>query len=445
MVTLQTNQEEPPGRFSKQRVTSGVDQLDRLLGGLFIGDNVVWHDDAGSLASIFCLNFLQASEANNKPIIYVSFDRSPRNLIERLGPLAEYPNLTILDCFTWGKGAGSDVFLRFYHDNRGQWPCKVVCVDDPRQMKAVGDALYGLHSTLTDDVRLVFESITGMQELWGGEDQIVRFYTHSCPRLYELNTVAYWILEKDAHTHRLRAQINQIAQVAIELSIKRGTTSLTILKAENRSMEEQHRPHEYWTKDISVSFEDEKHTSGRIELGARLKDIRTKRGFSQTELSRLVGVTPSTISQIESSLIYPSLPALLKMAEVLSADVRSFFQERSDMTRRLVFSAAEAVDVRIPDVPEGAVVAKSLTPVDFDARAEPYLIEIPSETKLPQHFFGHKGSEIGYMLSGKLHMTVDKTVYKLRAGDLVYLTSEIPTRWANPGPGSARLLWLKIK
>ena len=43
------------------RVSSGVGQLDRLLGGLFIGDNVVWHDDAGNLASAFCLNFLETS------------------------------------------------------------------------------------------------------------------------------------------------------------------------------------------------------------------------------------------------------------------------------------------------------------------------------------------------------------------------------------------------
>ena len=133
------------------------------------------------------------------------------------------------------------------------------------------EAVYGLHATLTDDVRLVFESITGMQELWGGEDQIVTFYGHSCPRLYELNTVAYWVLEKDAHSTRLKAQINQIAQVAIELSIKRGTTSLTILKAENRSLEAQHRPYEYWTRDLTVAFEDGKRTSGRIELGQRLK------------------------------------------------------------------------------------------------------------------------------------------------------------------------------
>ena len=174
-----------------------------------------------------------------------------------------------------------------------------------------------------------------MQELWGGEEEILSFYTHSCPRLYELNTVAYWVMEKDAHTSRLRAQINQIAQVAIELSVKRGTTSLTILKAENRGMDNLHRPYHYWTKDLTITFEDERRTSGRIELGLRVKEIRTKRGLSQTELAKLVGVTPSTISQVESNLIYPSLPALLKIAEVLSVEVSSFFQAKSDVAKRL--------------------------------------------------------------------------------------------------------------
>ena len=55
----------------KMRVATGVSQLDVILGGLFIGDNVVWHDDAGSLASVFCSNFIQVSEVQNKNIIYV--------------------------------------------------------------------------------------------------------------------------------------------------------------------------------------------------------------------------------------------------------------------------------------------------------------------------------------------------------------------------------------
>ncbi|MBW2567269.1 MAG: XRE family transcriptional regulator, partial [Deltaproteobacteria bacterium] len=84
----------------KTRVSSGVSFVDRIMGGLFIGDNVVWHDDSGNLASAFCLNFLETSLALQKPVIYISFDRSPKNLLDKLGPLAESPDLTILDGFT---------------------------------------------------------------------------------------------------------------------------------------------------------------------------------------------------------------------------------------------------------------------------------------------------------------------------------------------------------
>ena len=188
----------------KMRIASGVSQLDRLLGGIYIGDNVVWHDDAGSLASAFCLNFIQTSESQEKPLIYVCFDRSPRNLLDKLGPLAESGSLIILDCFTHGKGAGSDVFLSFYEENDAELPCQIIRVEEPREVQQVMDAFYGVHSRLKGDVRFVFESLTGMQELWGGEEHIIRFYSHSCPRLYELNTIAYWVMEKRAHSPRLR-------------------------------------------------------------------------------------------------------------------------------------------------------------------------------------------------------------------------------------------------
>ncbi len=429
----------------KMRIASGVSQLDRLLGGLFIGDNVVWHDDAGSLASVFCMNFMQASTSQEKPFIYVSFDRSPRNLLDKLGPLAESETLTILDCFTHGKGASSDVFLNFYEEGNSKWPCRIICVKEPWKVNAVTESFYGVHGELEGDVRFVFESLTGMQELWGGEDDLIHFYSHSCPRLYELNTIAYWIMEKKAHSTRLRAQINQIAQVAIDLSVKRGTTSLTILKAEKRSLENQNKPHRYWVKDLTVSFETEKHTTGQIDLGMRLKELRMKRGLSQTELAKMVGVTPSTISQVESRLIYPSLPALLKMAEVLSVEISSFFQKKSDLSRQIVFPGIGAVDVKFPELPADSVGAKLLAPLDFDGKAEPYLIEIPPKKTLPSHFFIHKGEEVGYVLAGKLQLKVGKGVYSVRSGDVIYLTAHIPSQWKNPGPGTAKLLWVKIK
>lgn len=427
------------------RAASGVSELDRLLGGLYIGDNVVWHDDAGSLADPFCMSFIQASQAQNKPLIYVSFDRSPKNLFEKLGTLSENRGLTILDCFTHGKGAGSPVFLKFYEEFEDKTSCNIVSLDEPCEPRKVMDALYGIHGNMEGDVRLVFESLTGMQELWGGEEHILNFYTHSCPRLYELNTIAYWIMEKGAHSSRLRAQINQIAQVAIDLAIRRGKTYLSVVKAEGRHLDTINKPYIYWRRDLHITFDPERRDANRVDLGMRLKEFRTKRGLSQTELAKLVGVTPSTISQVESNLIYPSLPALLKMAEVLFVEVSSFFQASVDVRNRLVFPASEAVDIKIPDLPDGGIYARRLSPVDLDSKAEPYLIEIPPKKRLPTHFFIHKGDEIGYLLSGRLEFKLEQAVYKVRPGDVIYLTSEMPAEWNNPGQSVARLLWLKIK
>ncbi len=431
--------------FSEKNITSGIESLDQLLGGLCIGDNVVWYDAAGSLASVFCLNLIRASQTENKPLIYVSFDRSPKNLLEKLGNLAKSPSFVLLDCFTFGKGAGSDIFLKFYEKPDSQQPCRIIRVDQPSDPHKVAQALYDTHKTMTGDVRFVVESLTGIQSLWDGEDDLLRFYSRTCPRLYELNTVAYWIMEKQAHSQRLRAHINTVAQVAIELSVKRGKTFLSILKAEKRDPGTLNRPYQYLSKGSEIYFESEKSTSVRVDLGARLKELRGKRGFSQTELARLIGVTPSTISQIESNLIYPSVPALLKIAEMLSVDVSSFFYPVENRPDRVVFTESDYSDMQFHDFSKDSISAKRLLPPDLDAKAEPYIIEIPAGKSLSSHFFSHKGEETGYVLSGELRMKLEKAVHIVKAGDTIYLGNENPFRWKNEGAEPAKMLWIKVK
>lgn len=427
----------------KERVSTGLAELDRCLDGLFIGDNVIWYDEAGSLAFPFTLNFIQESQKRNKPLIYVTFDRSPKTLVAELGPLAQDPQLTILDCFTHGKGDGSSVFGKFYEKSGAQWPYRIVKVNEPWKPDKVSEAIYGIHKTLTGDVRFVFESLTGMQDLWEGEESILKFYSHSCPRLYELETIAYWVVEKGAHSNRLKAHINQIAQVVIDLAIKRGKSALTILKAHNRKPKSLNKPESFWADGMAVSFDVEKTVPSSLDLGARLKQLRTKQGMHQKELAGMIGVTPSTISQIESNLIYPSLPALFKMAQILSVDVGYFFQKESAGQKPSVFSGGGRT-VRFPDLPKGSIKGQHLLPVDMPSAIEPYFLEIPAGKKLPAHFFVHKGEEFGFLFEGELQVTIQNSVKQLAAGDVVYLTRHIPSQWKNTGKKAARMIWLKI-
>jgi transcriptional regulator with XRE-family HTH domain len=428
----------------KRRVSSGIAGLDKLLSGLYIGDNVILYDDAGSLASAFCMKFIKESQKQKKPIVYVTFDRSPKNLIEKLGPLAENQQLTILDCFTNGKGDKAEVFNKFYEKDGAQWPYQVIKVTEPWKPDAVGEAIYGIHGTLTGDVRFVIESLTGMQDLWEGEERILRFYSRSCPKLYELDTIAYWIIEKGAHSNTLKAHINQIAQVAIDLSIKRGKSALKILKAEKRTPKALNEAFYYSYDGEEILIEGDTKIKAQHDLGVRIKQIRKKQGMSQKELSKLIGVTPSNISQIESNLIYPSLPALYKIAENLSVEMSSFFQDKT-LPVKTVFPKGKGVKISMPDMPKDSIYAQQLTPPDLDGKAESYLIQILPEKKLSSHFFVHKGEELGYVLSGKVNVVCQNETHTLEAGDTIYLKADIPTQWVNPGPETVKILWIKVK
>ena len=101
--------------------------------------------------------------------------------------------------------------------------------------------------------------------------------------------------------------------------------------------------------------------------------------------------------------------------------------------------------IGLADLPKRDVLGYRLSPADFDADAEPYLVEIPAGNKLGAHFFVHKGQEMGYLLEGRVELKIGNRLHQARPGDVIYLTSELPSRWKNTGEGTARLLWVKIK
>lgn len=428
----------------KKRVSSGIPELDRLMGDLYIGDNVLWYEDISSYSSAFCLNFIKETLTQKRPLIYVTFDRSPKNVVSFLGSQAESQNLTILDCFTNGKGHRSEVFNKFYEKNGALWPYKVIKVNDPTNPDHVGEAMYGLHSNLSGDVHFILDSLTGMQALWGGEDKIIDFYGKTCPRLYELDTIAYWLIEKGAHSNKLKANINKIAQVVIDLSVRRGKSTIKILKAEKRSSEFLNEHHEYLCEGSNIVFESQQQLKPRFDLGAKIKSVRLMRGISQKELASLTGVTPSTISQVEKNLIYPSIPALFRIAESLSVEVATLFKEHGAQQNVYVYPVDSRSATSLAKIVKDNAQAELLLPPDIDTPVEATIIRIRPGKKLAGHFFAHKGSELGYLISGQLKMTVNNQSYKINPGDTIYLHKDIPGSWSNISEENAELLWLKL-
>jgi len=60
-------------------------------------------------------------------------------------------------------------------------------------------------------------------------------------------------------------------------------------------------------------------------LGNRLKELRTQRGLTQTDLAALVGVSRKTVNTVENSVFVPSTLLALALAKTLNATVEELF------------------------------------------------------------------------------------------------------------------------
>jgi putative transcriptional regulator len=61
------------------------------------------------------------------------------------------------------------------------------------------------------------------------------------------------------------------------------------------------------------------------QLGNRLKEIRTAKGLTQTDLAALVGVSRKTINTVENSVFVPSTILALALARTLETTVEALF------------------------------------------------------------------------------------------------------------------------
>jgi putative transcriptional regulator len=61
------------------------------------------------------------------------------------------------------------------------------------------------------------------------------------------------------------------------------------------------------------------------KLGNRLKDVRTARGLTQTELAERIGVSRKTVNTVENGIFVPSTLLALALAHELKVKVEDIF------------------------------------------------------------------------------------------------------------------------
>jgi transcriptional regulator with PAS, ATPase and Fis domain len=141
----------------------------------------------------------------------------------------------LIDCFSSGKGNSDEMFLKFFDDPVRNSVRAPVHIADPADPSRLEQALIDAGTRDGQSANYVFDSLTGMLDLWGDENRVVRLFGHLCPRLYDLSTLAYWLVETDAHSEAFLAKVRHITQVIIEVSLANGERALTVHKAAGRN------------------------------------------------------------------------------------------------------------------------------------------------------------------------------------------------------------------
>jgi transcriptional regulator with XRE-family HTH domain/KaiC/GvpD/RAD55 family RecA-like ATPase len=424
------------------KISSGIGYLDHLLGFLKTGDNVIWEVEAGTYIEIFLQRFIDHNLKTGYKVVYVSFNVSPSTLTKRLNYLPNLDNLTILDCFTSGKGNNDPLFTQFYERDKEGFKGSVVKVENPKDLSQFRVALDRVEIEKGAGVRYIFDSLTGMQDIWGDENVTYKFFTYSCPRLYDLQTVAYWVLEKEAHTPSFKANLRHITQVAIELEKQSGDLFFKVIKIEGRFSRSAFLPKHYEVWDQEVIFPS---IGGRRPsiLGDKIRTLRKKLGMTQKELAEQVGLTPSFISQLEKNLISPSLDSLLKLSEKLNTQPIYFLTDgESGPLQKMVIKPNERQDIHLPELKSNDLKLQLLVSDVLNRRMEPYLLVMKKGSVINGHFYSHKGDEFAYVLEGELEVEIQDEKQLLKQGDSLYLGSTFPSKWVNAGKGDAVLLWV---
>ncbi|HKU96142.1 MAG TPA: cupin domain-containing protein [Vineibacter sp.] len=183
-------------------------------------------------------------------------------------------------------------------------------------------------------------------------------------------------------------------------------------------------------------------SSPEIKIGSRLKHARLVQKLRLRELADQVGCSESFISKLENDKVRPSLSMLHKIVGILDINIAALFSDPPMKSPVLVVRADNRPIIRTDPLARGPGIALER----LVAAAPSGLIEANIHCVDPGgHTDGaidHIGEEIGFVLEGKLELTVDGVVYPLSTGDCFFFHSDLKHSYRNPGKVTARVLWV---
>ena len=284
---------DPSSLRMNLELSTGLSDLDRLLRGLMVGDNVVWQVQEISDYLSFVTPYCTQAIKSGRKLIYFRFARHPQLLSEEMGA-----EICVVD-----PQAGFESFLNEIHAH----------ID-----RAGPGTFY------------VFDCLSDLAVDWFSDQMLGNFFVLTCPYLYDLQTIAYFAVLRNYHSSHAVEPIRKTTQLLIDVYHQEDDIYLRPLKVQGRYSSTMHVLHK-WTQDRFEPVTDSYTIAGvlssppqsTLELTIQRLDVWSRAFLAAEELLHADSEDPSVKNRREE-VCYKLLRMLVSRDERMLSLAREY-------------------------------------------------------------------------------------------------------------------------
>lgn len=178
--------------------------------------------------------------------------------------------------------------------------------------------------------------------------------------------------------------------------------------------------------------------TSEIDLGERLRAIRTLRRATLRTIAERAGLSESFLSQVERGRANASVASLTRIAAALGVSVADLFEPNGSQGRPRVLRRETR-----PTLAFGTLGRKfMLTPRPLQ-NLQVIVGELGAGGSTGDEPYTHGDSEeLLVVLAGVVSLQLGTEVFELATGDSIDYRSSTPHRLTNAGVGSAEVMWI---
>lgn len=177
-----------------------------------------------------------------------------------------------------------------------------------------------------------------------------------------------------------------------------------------------------------------------VSLGAVIRRARKQRHQTLEEVAKLSDLSVSYLSQIERSLLHPSVATLKRIADALHIPAGKLMFSPAVRSARPTVAVLRKGERKRVSFPQSSISYELLTP---DMRRRASLLWLVAEPGAESGAaLTHEGEDVVVVLKGRLSVEVGGSWHELAAGDSIFFASELPHRWCNRERTPAEAIWV---